>query len=196
MATTSVFTKYQNKLTQQNIEQRTRESMNWFMTNLKNIRVEPTKILKDATVIPKAKPAIGRMYQFVYDAKLKDELPYYDRFPLSLMVGPAPGGFYGLNLHYLQPTLRLKLFEKLLQYANNDKYDETTKIKISYNILNSVRTLKEFQPCFKHYLTSQVESRLMMIPSENWEIAIFLPTEKFKNADKKQVWRDSKRSIR
>lgn len=196
MATKSIFTKYQDKLSLQQIEQRTRESMNWFMTNLKNVRVEPNKILKDSMVLPKSRPSIGRMYQFVYDAKLKDELPYYDKFPLILMVGPAPGGFYGLNLHYLQPTLRLKLFEKLLAYTNNDKFDETTKLKISYNILNSVRTLKEFQPCFKHYLTTQVESRLMMIPSESWEIAVFLPTEKFKNADKKKVWRDSKRSIR
>jgi hypothetical protein len=195
MATTSVFTRYQNQLSKADIEARTDESMKWFMKNLKNINVTPNKILKDASLIPKTRPMPGRMFQFVYDAKYKDQLPYYDKFPLTLIVGPAPGGFYGLNMHYLQPSLRLKLFEKLEEYANNDKYDETTKIKLSYNILNSVKTLKAYAPCFKHYLISQVESKLMMIPSENWEIALFLPTEKFQNADKKKVWRDSKRSI-
>lgn len=192
---TSIFDKSRTQLLSQNIILRTDEARDWFLKNLRNINVSPNRVLKDATLIAKSKPLPGRMFQFVYDPKGKDTLPYYDKFPLTLIIGPAPGGFYGLNLHYLQPLLRVRLFDKLLSYANNDSYDETTKLRISYQILNSVKSLKAFQPCFKHYLTKHVESRLMMIPSENWEIAIFLPTEKFTKATAKKVWADSKRSI-
>lgn len=191
----SIFEKSRQQLLAHNITQRTEESMKWFMKNLKNLNVQTTKILRDTELIAKTRPMPGRMFQFVYDPKGKDTLPYYDKFPLTLIVGPAPGGFYGLNLHYLNPPLRLKLFEKLSYYVNNDKYDETTKIKASYNLLNSVRTLKAYEPCFKHYLTQHVESKLMLIPAENWEIALFLPTERFEKSTKNKVWRDSKRSI-
>lgn len=193
---TSIFDKTRKQFLSQDIVARTDQSRDWFLKNLRNINVSPNRILKDTTLIAKSSAMPGRMMQFVYDPKGKDTLPYYDKFPLVLVVGPAPDGFYGLNLHYLQPLLRVRLFDKLMEYANNDKYDESTKLRISYQILNSVRTLKEFKPCFKHYLTKHVESRLMMIPSENWEIAVFLPTEKFKKATAKQVWSDSKRSIR
>ena len=193
---TSIFDKTRKQFLSQDIVARTDQSRDWFLKNLRNINVSPNRILKDTTLIAKSSAMPGRMMQFVYDPKGKDTLPYYDKFPLVLVVGPAPDGFYGLNLHYLQPLLRVRLFDKLMEYANNDKYDESTKLRINYQILNSVRTLKEFKPCFKHYLTKHVESRLMMIPSENWEIAVFLPTEKFKKATAKQVWSDSKRSIR
>ena len=193
---TSIFDKTRKQFLAQDITARTDQSRDWFLKNLRNINVSPNRILKDTTLIAKSRAMPGRMFQFVYDPKGKDTLPYYDKFPLILVVGPAPDGFYGLNLHYLQPLLRIRLFDKLMEYANNDKYDESTKLRISYQILNSVKSLKEFKPCFKHYLTKHVESRLMMIPSENWEIAVFLPTEKFKKATTKQVWSDSKRSIR
>ena len=29
-----------------------------------------------------SRPQVGRMYLFAYDPKLKDDLPYYDKFPL------------------------------------------------------------------------------------------------------------------
>lgn len=54
---------------------------------------------------------IGAMLVFFYNAKTKKKLPYWDRFPLVLMVGPAEGGFYGLNLHYIPPQHRAVLFD-------------------------------------------------------------------------------------
>jgi hypothetical protein len=41
---------------------------------------------------------VGSMQMFFYDPKTKETLPYYDTFPLVVVVGPAEGGFYGLNL--------------------------------------------------------------------------------------------------
>jgi hypothetical protein len=135
------------------------------------------------------------MYHFTYDPKGKETLPYYDRFPLILAVEPAPGGFYGLNLHYINPISRAILLDKLLAIANKEEFDEKKRIRLTYNILSASRRFKEFAPCFKHYLTDHITSRLMMVPSQEWEIAIFLPTENFENVRKNQVWRESKQKI-
>lgn len=191
----SIFSKYKQLLYAHDITQRTKESRDWFMKNLKNINIQQKTFLRDTELIQKNRPLPGRMFQFVYDPKTKETLPYWDKFPLSVVVGPAPGGFYGLNLHYLPPPLRLKLFTGLLEYATDDRYDEKTKLRFNYQLLNSVRQLKAYKPCFKHYLTQHLESKLMMIPPENWEIAVFLPTERFEGESKNKVWRDSKRSV-
>ena len=54
---------------------------------------------------------------------------------------------------------------------------------------------KEFKPCFKKYLYSQVRSNFMEVPAEYWETAIFLPTEHFAKADKSSVFTISARGI-
>jgi len=135
------------------------------------------------------------MFMYFYDPKHKKTLPFYDRFPLILMVDKAPGGFYGLNLHYLDPILRAAFFDRLLEFTNNKKYDKTTRLRLSYDMLKAASKLKEFEPCFKHYLTSNIKSQITEVPASEWEVAIFLPTEQFTKSSKAGVWKNSKSII-
>jgi hypothetical protein len=142
-----------------------------------------------------SRPILGGMYMYEYSAKHKDTLPYYDRLPLIFPYKSVKGGFYGLNMHYLPLPLRAKLMDALYETANNKAYDETTKIKISYKILDKAAKFKEFRPCVKRYLTSQVTSKFMYVYPSEWDIALFLPTERFVGASKTKVWSDSKGKI-
>lgn len=157
--------------------------------------VNRRSLLRDPAVIKRNRPAAGKMYMFFYDPKHRETLPYYDAFPLILMVGPAPGGFYGLNLHYLPHKLRAELMDALMETATNKRYDETTKLKISYQILKSASKFGAYKACLKHYLTKHVEGGVAMVEAPEWEIAMFLPTEQFRKANTRAVWRDSKRMI-
>lgn len=139
---------------------------------------------------------LGNMYMFAYDPKHKDTLPYYDRFPLIFPINRAQGGFLGLNLHYLPPILRAKLMDALYETTNNKNYNETTRLKLNYNILNSARKFKEFKPCVKHYLSGQMKSRLTYINPTEWDVALFLPTAKFVGATQATVFKDSRKIIR
>jgi len=121
---------------------------------------------------------IGRMYFYHYDPKLKDVLPVWDKFPLVIPIEMYDDGFLGLNLHYLDPYNRLALLNKLYEFANNDKYDDTTRLNLSYSLLSSSRRYKMIEPCIKRYLLSHIRSSLIYIEPDNWETAIFLPTEK------------------
>jgi len=175
------------------IQARTRESNLWFQKNVKKLgTVSRTALLKDDALDPQSKFIAGNMYMYFYDPKFKDELPYYDRFPLSIMVEPAKGGFYGLNLHYLAPGVRARFLDELMNTAPKNITDRS-RLKLRYNLLQGVKKYKEFKPCFKHYLMNHVESKMVRVPMTDWEIAIFLPTEQFKKVKSQSVWRYSRK---
>ena len=177
------------------ITPRTKESMDWFRRKAQAMRrVNRNQIMKEEPIELRSRQVIGNMYMFFYDPKTKDQLPYYDRFPLVVVVGPAEGGFYGLNLHYLPPVLRAKMLDGLIDITNNRIYDETTRFNVRYNTLKRASRLKYYKPCFKHYLNSQVRSRFAYVQPPEWEIATFLPTADF-STNKNSVYRDSRKMI-
>ena len=179
------------------IQARTDEAREWFKVKVKQLgKINRQQLLQDEALIRKSRTMIGHMYMYYYDPKHRETLPYYDAFPLTIMVERAPGGFYGLNLHYLKPNTRAIFLDKLTDTLSNDNYDETTRFRARYNLLSSVRKFKEFQPCFKHYLSSQIDSKIVLVQPPEWEIAIFLPTEQFVKAKKTQVWQKSAKTIR
>ena len=132
---------------------------------------------------------------YFYDPKTKETLPYYDRFPLIIMVKKEKNGFTGLNLHYLPPVLRAKFFDNLTEFTNNKKYDESTRFRLTYNFLKSSTKMDLFKPCFKRYLTSQITTRITEVPATEWEVALFLPTDKFVKNSRNTVWRKSRQMI-
>ena len=137
----------------------------------------------------------GYMYAFKYDPKTKNDLPYYDTFPLIFPVRMDSDGFLGINFHYLPPVLRAKLMNALYSTLTNKKYDDTTKVKISYSILQSASKYRYFKPMLKKYLRSHVRSQFLEIQVNEWDIAIFLPTESFRKADTGRVWEESRKQI-
>ena len=137
----------------------------------------------------------GYMYAFKYDPKMKKELPYYDTFPLIFPVRIDSDGFLGINFHYLPPVLRAKLMNALYSTLTNKKYDDTTKVRISYSILQSASKYRYFKPMLKKYLRSHVRSQFLEIQVNEWDMAIFLPTESFRKADTGRVWEESRKQI-
>ena len=135
------------------------------------------------------------MYFFSYDPKYKATLPYYDRFPLIFKVGQYRGGFEGINMHYLPYRLRARLMDALYETSNNKRYDETTRLRITYDLLKAATKYKEFKPTYKKYLNQHVRSRFVEIGATEWDIALFLPVERFEKASKTAVWRDSRNAI-
>ena len=181
------------------IPAKTSEARDWYRNqaqNYKNVKENDFFGKKGDRDRMTSRPLVGQMYMYEYVAKTKDTLPYYDRLPLIFPFKSVKGGFYGLNMHYLPLPLRAKLMDALYETANNKKYDETTRLKLSYDILQGAARFKEFKPCIKRYLTSQVTSKFMYVYPSEWDIALFLPTERFVGASKTKVWAESRRKIR
>jgi hypothetical protein len=98
-------------------------------------------------------------------------------------------------MHYLPPAARAKLFDALLDTANNKKFNDSTRLSISYSILKSTAKYSAFQPTFKHYLSGKVKSKVVEVDAPEWPIALFLPTESFRKAGTRTVWSDSRKMI-
>jgi len=150
---------------------------------------------EEVKLVNKSQGLIGSMNMFFYDPKHKDTLPYYDAFPLVVVIGPAEGGFMGLNLHYLPPMLRAKMLDGLMGITTNTAFNDSTRFKASYNLLQRAAKLKYYKPCIKHYLSNHVKSQFALVPATEWEIATFLPTADFRKANNFKVYSDSKRMI-
>jgi len=155
---------------------KTRSARNWFRSLAEQTRGStPNQIINTAPKIQLTRqPQIGFMYNFFYDPKMKDTLPYYDTFPL---IFPFKSGF-----------ARARAIE-------DKTFDENTRIRISYNILNRASKFRFFKPCVKKYLVSHVRSRFVKINADQWDTALFLPTERFRKKSKQFVYRESRNAI-
>ena len=192
----SLFQKLEFEAFRKGITPRTKESRAWFMNKAKNLSVSRGDLMKQEPLEFRSRPAVGRMYMYFYDPKHKEKLPYYDRFPLIVMVGPARGGFMGLNLHYLPHIFRARLMDRLYNIQRVDRLRDSKKLRLSYSFLSTASKFRYFQPTVKRYLNTHVRSRFLYIPAEEWDIALMLPTERFKKTTKNNVWRESRKRLR
>jgi len=198
----NIFNRLELQAFRAGITPRTTESRDWFMNKAKNMRsINRQALMKEEPLTQRndlrnlsRTGLVGTMQMFFYDPKHKDTLPYYDLFPLVVVVGPAKDGFLGLNLHYLPPILRAKMLDALMETANMKAGDDA-KFQITYKRLQAISKLKYYEPCLKHYLNKQVQSKFAEVPMPEWEIATFLPTAQFRKANSKKVYYDSKQKI-
>lgn len=192
---TQIFTDMLEKATNPTVA--TNNANLWLREQAQSINAvsNPKQLLNKQTDRMVTAITVGRMYLFMYDPKMKEELPYYDRFPLIFPFRRVQGGFYGINMHYLPHMMRAKLMDNLHLLANNQNYDDSTKLRLSYQLLHKASKFRYFEPCVKHYLNTQVRTRFLWVPADQWETALFLPLERFVGATKQQVWRDSRRMV-
>lgn len=173
---------------------RTRQARDWLRKKVSSLNPSPRTLLKDMERL-RTNSVIGRMYFYFYDPKTKDSLPYYDKFPLVIPIEQYPDGFLGLNLHYIHPKQRIILLDKLSEFASNSKFNEATRLRLSYDLLGRASNLFEHTPCIKRYLYSQVKSRFLEITADEWDIAALLPVENFEGASTSKVWSDSRKKF-
>ena len=178
------------------IPARTQAARNWYRDAARDFgSVNEKSLMRSDRNRLTANPQVGSMYMFYYDAKHKDTLPYFDRFPLIFPFKKVDGGFMGINMHYLPLQYRAKLMDSLYDLTTNERYDERTKLELSYKLLNSAGRFRYFKPCVKHYLTGQLRSRFMYIYPSEWDMALFLPLERFQGASKTKVWSDTRKAL-
>ena len=137
------------------------------------------------------RPTVGVLNMFFYDPKTKGKLPYYDTLPLVLSIEEYNNGFLGLNFHYLSIPFRVKLLDRMMDYAGGD-INERTRLKVDYSGLKRVPLIK---PTLKRYLTNNLRSDFRRIPADEFLVASLLPVQQFKKASDRKVYADSRSMI-
>jgi len=157
-----------------------------------------------------SKTNIGGLYLFIYKAKWRDKLPYWDRYPLIFLISnnamikgkPSNDHFLGLNLHYLYPRQRALLMDAINDRLMRNGFDETHQnydpnlySRITYEVLKGAASHRQFKPAIKMYRKDHVVSpNLIKIPGFEWENVIFLDIARFEKKSEAFVHAESARN--
>lgn len=189
----ALIDKLQKELQRQNLATNSKKAREWIKNKVKDLSGLRSSTLMRDNKRKQSTFDLGGMYFFVYNPKLRNDLSFYDLFPLVIPIEMYSDGFLGLNLHYLAPIPRAKLLDTLSNFASNNKYDEKTRIAVSYQTLKGLSSTDAFRPCLKRYLSNHIRSQFLRINANEWNIAIFLPVESFIGASKQKVFSDSRK---
>lgn len=186
------------KLIRSNRDYSSKNSVTWFQSQIKQLTGGSTNISsmqmlaqnqssQTTVILP------GRMYMFVYSAKHKEKLPYFDRFPLIIPFSKDRGSFKGLNFHYLPYAQRILLLDALIRAGGKaNPHRKNDALRLTWDTVNAASKMPLIAPCVKMYLNGYVKSRFIEIPSESWATAIMLPTANFGEVSINEVWKDSR----
>lgn len=177
----------------------------WYMKKINEIRgrgLLTKNKLVTYTDMMTSKIEIGSMYLFVYDAKYKDTLPYWDAFPIVIPFGFDALHMTGYNLHYLPPQARWILLKKLMQndeLSTVRRLSREAKLSMDYQMLKGASAFKELQPCIHQYLFDHVGQlnggMFLKIHPAEWNFSVLLPVQDFRSKNRnysaEQVWQNS-----
>ena len=153
-----------------------RKSVDWYRKNVADLsnRITAAALMRSGKL--NGIPSKGRLNFFFYDPKYKQVLPLYDRFPLVLPLETIPGGFMGLNFHYIRPVQRISLLNNLQRYASGGM-KSTTRIDATYDGIKNVRIARN---TIKKYLYSHVRSSFLRVDFDEAALAVMLPVQQFR----------------
>lgn len=172
------------------------KSKKWYQDQIQKLsKVRAIPLILSSTSRHKISITPGKLYLFGYHAKTKN-LPYWDAFPLVFPFRKTDNGFIGLNMHYLPYKERVFLLTNLNSFRSNNDYNQYTRLKFSWAMISSMSRFRTAKPCVHRYLTTQIQTPLLAIDSEDWATAMLLPVEKFYGAKTVEVWAESKKRSR
>ena len=185
------------------VNDKEKESYEWYREQAAEVSkkdIDQKDIINERKHIPKiSRPNLqGKLFMFYYLPQNRNKMKYYDIYPVVFPIKILDDGFLGLNLHYLPVDLRANLMDSLYMLTNspNMESDNTRLIKMTYEKLQSQRRFTAFYPCIKKYLHKRIRSKVAYIPPNEWELALFLPTQQFRKRSEATVWLDSRKEVR
>ena len=174
-----------------------KRSAQWFQDKIKGLKGEvknrfsstnAAKFYRESEKINdavfKRRVSLGDLFCYYYNPKYRKTLPYYDMFPMIMLLSAEKETFLGINFHYLRPKWRAILLDRV-----------TAKIGGGLPKWRKIRNIKQIAPTIKRYRFDHIMRKVIPIEEDEQEIAIFLPTERFKKAGKTKVWSESERKF-
>ena len=194
----SLLDKVQDAVRKGTVGAEVKRSAKWFQDKIKGLKgslrnqwssTNAPKFYREAE--NKVNPKVLRLranlvdlFAYYYRPKHMMTLPYYDQFPLVMLIGYEKDTFLGLNFHYLNPKIRAILLDRVTA-------------KVGKGIINwkKISKIPQVEPTVKRYRYDHIVRKVIPIEENEQELAIFLPLERFKKASKAKVWADSRKRI-
>lgn len=187
------------RMLMEGIEMSSEKATSWLRRNLKDVgSINPVSLINASgseSSVVNFLP--GSIYLFGYNPKTKADLPYYDLYPMVLVISLTNNGFMGLNFHYIDHMSRQVFFNGLIEYVNDEQFDKNPNayIDINYATLKATKKLSYYRPTIKRYYYKNIVSKVTEIPPVYWKFMLFLPLERFQEETKESVWKHSRKKI-
>ena len=89
-------------------------------------------------------------------------------------------------------NLRIRLLDRLVDYSNNTKFDESTRLAVDYSKLKNINLIK---PTLNDTLLVESKTQFRRIDADEFTVAALLPVARFKKASASEVYKDSRAMI-
>lgn len=113
-------------------------------------------VLQRDTNVMRVYPRIFSLMLYGYKAKYREELPFYDKYPLAFVLDVQPKSFFAINLHYYTPSQRIGIVQNLAE-----------------------NKIPRFEKGAHKYLLSEVRTPYLHLAQQEWETICILPLEEF-----------------
>jgi len=122
-----------------------------------------------------------------YDPKTKDQLPYWDMIPLLLLFGFSGTYMWGLNIHYIPYTYRVKfvgelykkrfLENKILQWADIKRAWFDADIPSAYAYFS-----------YRRYLINRISTNIKAFGEQDWKPVVVNVLPEFKKLSASAIY--------
>ena len=145
----------------------------------------------------------GRMYMFKYMPKMASKLPYYDMFPVGIVMNlnSEKNYFSMLNFHYLPFKERAELMDSLYPFVMMDNIQgkdignslraRVNVNRVDYKFMKKRMSMRGFLPCWKRYDYKRVVGQFLYVPPIGWDTIMMLPLARFRKSGINRVHMDS-----
>jgi len=130
---------------------------------------------------------VGKLAFLSYNPVTKDTLDFYDVNPLIFIVKVEGPYIYGLNVHYLDLSLRTKLVQSLCKFGPSSNEDEIN-LEIKKSSLSKLPNNTLANICLKKYLMKNIRN-MVIISNDEWNNILYLPIHDFKKKTVTEVWK-------
>ena len=140
---------------------------------------------------------------FKYMPKMKAQLPYWDMFPVGLVMNSYPdkGYFSMINFHYLPPILRAELMDAIYPFVifpNVETQDIGSSMRarvntdrVDFEFMKKRINMRGVIPAWKRYDYKQVIGNYLYVPPVGWDTIVMLPVERMRGSGINRVWQNS-----
>ena len=182
----------------------TQRAIEWMRKEASSVKppysVIRGELLSEAEFIESSGISTGKVVLFQYEATTDKKLKYWDAFPVVIPIEKYKDGFLGINVHYLPPSIRAFLLDRLYNFRIPKKvgsskgmleYKKNVRLDVSYEKIDLSGGYRFIKPTIHRYVSAGFKSRILEIPVQGWTTVMFLPVQDFRKASKEKVWRES-----
>lgn len=128
----------------------------------------------------------GKIYNYLYDAKYKNELDFWDKCVMVMVIGHVVTksgklNVLGINLSFIPPQYRVKILDKIVKVFNTQVVEPNVKriqkgkvhgslkkMPLYYDVCKRILAQSGFEFAIRSYIYRRIKSEPLIITYEDW----------------------------